>query len=93
MAWHLHETHEPTDVDDEASVGLMSDKVESATGRIIEQRPSWISMSSLGVGLVLTNIAWAGICLSLLRGLHLPYTTVMSQQGFGADFGTSTSMN
>lgn len=92
--WYSRDDCEPTDVDDEAGVGLMTDKSESAARRLIERRQSWISKFSLSVALVLTNIAWAGLCLSLLRGLHLPRTSPhMSQQGFEADFGTSTSTN
>lgn len=92
--WYPRGDREPTDVDDEAGVGLMTDKSESAARRLIEPRQSWNSKFSLSVALILTNIAWAGLCLSLFRGLHLPRTPPhMSQQGFEAHFGTSTSTN
>jgi len=82
---------EPSDVDDEAAVGLMTDKSASPPRRMIEQRHLWISKYSLTVALVSTNIAWAGLCSLLLLRLHLPHTPPeMSQQRYEADFGTST---
>jgi len=91
MVWYPQDDHEPTGVDDEAAVGLITDKSESAAKRMIEQRHSWISKSFLSVALILTNIAWAGLCLLLLLRLRLPHTPPgMSHQRFEADFGTPT---
>lgn len=94
MLSYPRDKHESTDVEDEASVGLMTDKSESVGRRIIKQPQPWMSKSSLSVALVMTNMAWAGLCALLLRGLHLTRTPpYMSQQAFEAEFGTSTSMN
>jgi hypothetical protein len=92
MAWYPKDDHDSTDVVDEASVGLMVPKSESATRNSTEQRHSWISKSILSIVLILSNVAWASICIMLWRELHLLQSPDrVSDFGFEADFGTFTS--
>jgi hypothetical protein len=90
MAWYSRDGHDSTDAVDEASVGLIAPKQESGIRWLTEPGRSWISKSSLGVVLVLSNLAWVGICLMLWRELDVPLSTAQaSSAGLEADFGTS----
>jgi len=89
MTWYSREDHDPNDVMDEASVGLIAPKKESGMRRLTEPGHSWISKSSLGAVLVLSNLAWVGVCLMLWRELDVPLSTdQVSSAGLEADFGT-----
>ena len=93
MTWYHSDDRRATDAEDESGVGLISSKSESSTGPSTEERKSRIAKSSLGVALVLSNFAWAGICLMLWRELHvLRIPARSSQEGFETDFGTATSL-
>jgi hypothetical protein len=89
MAWYTRDDHGSTGFVDEASVGLIEPKSEPATRHSSAKRHSWISRSSLSVVLILSNMAWAGICLMLWRDTHT--SALASHGGFEADFGNSTS--
>ena len=92
MAWYPGDVHDANGVVDEASVGLIAPKLESTMRRPPEQRHSRVSKSSLGVVLVFSNIAWAGVCLMLWRQLYEPSSfTLKSDSEFEADFGTCIS--
>lgn len=92
MAWSPGDGHDADGVVNEASVGLIAPKLESTMGRPSEQRHSRVSKSSLGVVLVFSNIAWAGVCLMLWRQLYEPSSfTLKSDSEFEADFGTCIS--
>lgn len=89
MIWYPRNDHESPDVDDEAGVGLMAPKSESAARRPTEQRQSCITKFSMSIVLILSNIAWAGLCLLLWRELRISGSPAHgSHHGFEADFGT-----
>jgi hypothetical protein len=89
MAWHPNDDHDSIDAVDEASVGLIASKSEYATQHPTKQRFSYISKSSLGVVLILSNMVWVGVCLILWRELHQPPNPSQnSLGGFETDFGT-----
>ena len=94
MAWSSRRNHDPADVDvdDEASLGLIASKSESVARPPSTQRRPWISNVSLSIVLVLSNLAWAGLCLLLWHQLYISrIATQLSHKGFEADFGIITS--
>lgn len=92
MAWYPSNDHDSDDVEDEAGVGLIAPKAEPETSYGADRRRSWSSKWSLSVVLVLSNVAWAGICLMLWRELDTSRksTARVDQNGFEADFGMHT---
>lgn len=91
MAWYKPPDRDSIDVEDEAGVGLITAKPESATTHTESERRSWITKSSLSVVLLLSNVVWAGVCLILLRELHLSRSHALTNHdGLEADFGTPT---
>jgi len=93
MAWYPGDDNEPADAVDEANVGLIAPKSESAMRHSAKQRQSWISKSFLGVLLIVSNMGWAGFCLMLWQKLHTPHNLALaSHNGFETDFGTFSSI-
>lgn len=89
MAWYLGDNGDSTDNEDEAGVGLIESKSESATRNWRELRQSWLTKTCLGMALMLSNIAWFVLCLMLWREAYTPRCPAqMSDGGFEADFGT-----
>ena len=92
MAWYPGDGHDAYVDVDEASFGLIAPKLESTMRRPSEQQHSRVSKSSLGVVLVLSNIAWVGVCLMLWRQLYEPSSfTLKSDSEFETDFGICIS--
>lgn len=88
MPWYKRNRPDSVDVEDEASVGLITPESEKRRPR--KERQAWISKSSLSVALVLSNVAWAGLCLMLWRELNASQNHALaSREGLDADFGTS----
>lgn len=91
MAWNNRPERDSIDVEDEAVVGLITAKPESATTHKNLERRSWITKSSLSVVMLLSNVAWAGLCLMLSRELHISQSHApTNHERLEADFGTST---
>jgi hypothetical protein len=89
MAWLPRTNKDCTDVDDEAGVGLISIKSESVATDRTRWKQSQISKSALSVALILSNVAWDGICSMLWREpsrSRIPARASHNQ--FEADFGT-----
>lgn len=95
MAWFLGGKRDSADVEDEAGVGLIEPKAaEPAIGHSAHQRSSRISKFSLGILLILSNLAWAALCLMLWRKLVVAQSPAqISFGGFEADFGIYTSVS
>lgn len=92
MAWFEREDHDPINVEDEVSVGLITPKSESAMRHSGKGRHPCIPKSPLTIALILSNIAWAGLCLMLWRGLHLSQKPApANREALEADFGISSS--
>ena len=90
MAWYPGDEHESTDIVDEASVGLIEPKPGSATSYPVELRRSWSSRPLLSVVLIVSNLAWAGLCLMFWQKLRLPPCPALaSHDDFATDFGMS----
>lgn len=91
MAWHSDDDRDSTDVEDEAGVGLIAPTSEKRHQR--EQRHSPTSKLFLSIALVLSNVVWAGICLTLWRELQSDRIPArVFQERFETDFGTATSL-
>jgi hypothetical protein len=91
MAWLSRTKKDCTDAEDEAGVGLISPKSESAATNRTRRLHLQVYRIVLSVALVLSNIAWASICLMLWRGTSRSSCVAQtSHNGFEADFGTLT---
>lgn len=75
---------ESLDEDEEARTGLIDPSSVKAAPSTVENN-AWFSKSSLVAVLILTNIAWAAVCLILWRG-SIRVVSHPSRH-FNADFG------
>lgn len=78
------------DEDEEARTGLIDSSSVKAAPSTAENN-AWFSKSSLVAVLVLTNIAWAAVCLILWRGSIR--AVLHPSRHFNADFGALMSFN
>lgn len=79
---------ESLDDDEEARTGLIDPNSVKAAPSTVENN-AWFSKSSLVAVLILTNVAWAAVCLILWRGSVRAVSH--PSRHFNADFGALMS--